>query len=425
MLNWANRFNICAFLDTHQYHSTSFQCLLAAGSMAQVKAQAGTAFDTLSAFFKQHQDWIFGHFGYDLKNETELLTSSLPDGTGFDDLFFFVPEVIMKISGSELLIGVSDDSHRQIYDDLIKSEGELPGDTGNRQTDHSLPVIHTRFTKEEYLETIVRLKQHILHGDCYEINFCQEFYAYTDIAPLEFYKSLSIDTPNPFSAFYRNDDRYALCFSPERYIRKKGQRIISQPIKGTAPRDLMNHDTDERNRLLLSSSGKERAENIMVVDLVRNDLSKVCEEGSVQVDELCAVYAFPQVFQMISTISGSLPPETDWTEAIRQTFPMGSMTGVPKRRVMELIEQYERTKRGLFSGAIGYVTADGDFDFNVVIRTVLYNASTRYLSFQTGSAITFNSDPESEYAECMLKASAIKKGIGRSQYLSLVNTNRT
>ena len=158
----------------------------------------------------------------------------------------------------------------------------------------------------------------------------------------------------------------------------------------------------------LFHSDKDRSENVMVVDLVRNDLSKVCEEGTVKVDELYGIYSFPQVHQMISTVSGELKKNISFTEIIKATFPMGSMTGAPKKRVMELIEQYEKTKRGIFSGCLGYISPNGDFDFNVVIRSIMYNASSNYLSFQAGSAITFYSDPEKEWEECLLKAEAIK-----------------
>jgi para-aminobenzoate synthetase component 1 len=202
--------------------------------------------------------------------------------------------------------------------------------------------------------------------------------------------------------------------SPERYLKKEGINILSQPIKGTSKRNIDNEEDDLLNITHLKTSEKERAENIMVVDLVRNDLSRICKEGTVKVDELCAVYSFPQVHQMISTISGILKDGIHWTDAIRQTFPMGSMTGVPKKKVMELIENYERSKRGLFSGSIGYVTPAGDFDFNVVIRSLLYNSTDKYLSFHTGSAITFSSDPETEYEECLLKAEAIKKALAET-----------
>jgi para-aminobenzoate synthetase component 1 len=202
--------------------------------------------------------------------------------------------------------------------------------------------------------------------------------------------------------------------SPERYLKKEGKTILSQPIKGTAKRYPDNPELDLKNLNALKDSEKERAENIMVVDLVRNDLSKICEHGSVHVDELCKVYSFPQVHQMISTVSGTLRDDVQFSDAVKATFPMGSMTGAPKKKVMELIERYEKSKRGLFSGSIGYITPYNDFDFNVVIRSVLYNAATRYLSFHTGSAITFSSDPEKEYEECLLKAAAIKKALAET-----------
>jgi para-aminobenzoate synthetase component 1 len=166
---------------------------------------------------------------------------------------------------------------------------------------------------------------------------------------------------------------------------------------------------DEQNKEELFHSSKDRSENVMVVDLMRNDLSKICKEGTVNVDELYGIYSFPQVHQMISTISGELKKNISFSEIIQATFPMGSMTGAPKKKVMELIEQYEKTKRGIFSGAVGYISPAGDFDFNVVIRSIMYNSMSGYLSFQTGSAVTFYSDPEKEWDECILKAEAMKK----------------
>ena len=213
----------------------------------------------------------------------------------------------------------------------------------------------------------------------------------------------------PFAAFYKVQDKYCICASPERYLKKAGTKIICQPVKGTAKRNLTDAGMDEKAKQYLLNSAKEKAENIMIVDLVRNDLSRICKEGTVKVEELFGIYSFPQVHQMISTVAGEINDHLHWKEAIKATFPMGSMTGAPKKRVMELIEMFEQTKRGLFSGSIGYVSPDGDFDFNVVIRSILYNAGNRYLSFQTGSAITFYSDAETEYEECMLKAAAIKK----------------
>jgi para-aminobenzoate synthetase component 1 len=241
------------------------------------------------------------------------------------------------------------------------------------------------------------------------LNFCQEFFSENaGIDPLSVFKKLQQVSPNPFSAFYRLNDDYCICASPERFLKKSGRELISQPIKGTSRRDT-DPVKDEKNRSYLKESIKEKSENVMVVDLVRNDLSKICIEGSVYVEEIFGIYSFPQVHQMISTIKGVLSADLHWTKALSATFPMGSMTGAPKKRVMELIAQYEKNKRGLFSGSIGYITPSGDFDFNVVIRSIFYNKSKQYLSFWTGSGITFKSDPVLEYEECLTKAEAIRE----------------
>jgi para-aminobenzoate synthetase component 1 len=262
-------------------------------------------------------------------------------------------------------------------------------------------------SREEYLENISVLKEHIKHGDCYEINYCQEFYTKANINPISSYRRLSNISPNPFSVCYKLEQKYLLSASPERYIKRKGQKIISQPIKGTSARNITDAETDSKLKQQLFRSPKDRSENVMVVDLVRNDLSKVCNEGSVGVEELFQVYTFPTVHQMISTITGTLKNNIDFADILKATFPMGSMTGAPKIKVMELIEKYEKSKRGVYSGAVGYISPDKDFDFNVVIRSLVYNSRTSYLSYHTGSAVTSYSDPQQEYEECILKGKAI------------------
>jgi para-aminobenzoate synthetase component I len=407
MLNWASRFNICCFLDDHHYNMQphSYECLLGAGAVQVLQASAGNAFSQLKRFSDEHQDWLFGHFAYDLKNETEQLSSSHPDHISFADLFFYVPEVVIQLRDDEMIISSVGLQPAQVFDQIC----EAPATIECRPTNIN---ITSRFNKQEYLQTVRSLQQHILRGDCYEINFCQEFFAAQAIIdPLPVYTTLTEISPNPFTAFYKTNDQYLLCASPERYLKKTGDKIISQPIKGTWDRDIANALLDEEKKQQLRNSSKDRSENVMIVDLVRNDLSRICEESSVQVDELFGIYSFPQVHQMISTVSGRLKKELHWSDAISSTFPMGSMTGAPKKRVMELIEQYERTRRGVFSGAVGYVTPQRDFDFNVVIRSILYNAANKYLSYQVGSGITFYSDAENEYEECMLKAAAIKKSL--------------
>ena len=265
-------------------------------------------------------------------------------------------------------------------------------------------------SKEEYIGKINKLKWHIQRGDCYEINFCQEFYAENaEIEPHRVFSELMKVSPNPFSAFYRLNDKYLLCASPERFLLKKNNQLVSQPIKGTMKRNLQDRRVDEALKKELRESPKEQSENVMVVDLVRNDLSRICEEGSVKVEELFGIYSFPQVHQMISTITGDLKKDMGLLQILNAVFPMGSMTGAPKHRVMELIDEYESQSRGIFSGSVGYISSEGDFDFNVVIRSIMYNSSEKYLSYQVGSGITFYSNAENEWEECLLKAEAIKK----------------
>jgi para-aminobenzoate synthetase component I len=408
MLNWVSRFSIFSFLDNHDYTSLHHQhdCLLAAGAAALLQTEAGTAFEQLKDFAQKNNDWLFGHLSYDLKNETEQLSSQHPDGVGFADLCFFVPQTVVEMNDGIVTIHSLEAPPAAIFEAISQCSGTVS----------PAPVslhIQPRISRSTYLTTIHQLQQHIRKGDCYEINFCQEFFADgTRIEPLPVFLALCTVSPNPFAAFYRINHQYLLCASPERYLKKTGQQLISQPIKGTWQRNRDDAAADVLGKKKLYNSQKERSENVMVVDIVRNDLSRVCTEGSVKVDELFGIYSFPQVHQMISTISGRLRDELHFTDALKASFPMGSMTGAPKKRVMELIEQYECRRRGLFAGSVGYITPGGDFDFNVVIRSMLYNHAAPYLSYQVGSGITVYSNPEQEYEECMLKAAAIEQVLG-------------
>ncbi len=429
MLSWANQFNICCFLDNHQYQTpyNSVECLLAVNAVSSFTSTPNTLKD-FTQFEQTKNDWLFGHVSYDFKNELHGLTSNHHDGIQFPDFFFFQPETVIELSKEAVEISCISSIPESVFNaiDLLASGEwqveskcvgnlELGKTTNNEQRVSSIEqrktnIITPRITKEIYLKTIEQLKKHILRGDCYEINFCQEFYATkVTINPLETYQKLAEISPNPFSCFYKLEDKFLLCASPERYIKKQGTEIISQPIKGTFKRNVHNPEIDIANKNALQNSSKDKAENVMVVDLVRNDFSKICNEGSVKVDELFKVYTFPQVYQMISTISGTVAPQTNFADVLAATFPMGSMTGAPKQKVMELTEQYEQTKRGIYSGCVGYIAPNKDFDFNVVIRSITYNAQNQYLSYQVGGGITYNSHAESEYEECLLKAEAMKK----------------
>lgn len=401
MLNYAKRFSTFCFLDNHHYQLSphSAECLLAAGVKRSVKANSGQALSQLDSFINEKSSWLFGHLAYDLKNEMESLHSDHPDGINFPDLYFFEPELLIKFDSE--LMEIEGEDPIAIWEAINAMPEEeivsVPGDASIKQ----------RFSRDEYVSTIQKLKQHIQRGDCYEINFCQEFYGEMKIDPLQVYLKLASLSPNPFSAFYRMDEQWLICASPERFLRRKGEQLLSQPIKGTSKRVPSDELQDLQSRTFLENSQKDRSENVMVVDLVRNDLSKVCEEASVKVDELFGIYSFPQVHQMISTVSGKIAANIPFTEIIKACFPMGSMTGAPKKKVMELIEKYEKTRRGIFSGAVGYIDPRGDFDLNVVIRSIMYNASSDYISIQAGSGITFYSEPEQEWEECMMKLEAM------------------
>jgi para-aminobenzoate synthetase component I len=401
MLSWISQFNICCFLDNQQYDLPHHQleCIAAVG-VIDVFEPGADFFSSLRLFTSAPNDWIFGHFSYDCKNYVEDLRSENFDGIRFPECFLFVPEILLQLDSNSLTIGVINEDASEVFRQ-INACTILPAE---------VPTVkfQPRISHQAYVETVEKLRSHILRGDCYEVNFCQEFYATAAVEFPSLYKKLQEISPSPFSAFYRINDAYLACSSPERYLQKTGSTIISQPIKGTIKRGL-DEDADLANIQALQTSKKEQAENIMIVDLVRNDLSKICADGSVKVDELMGIHSFPQVHQMISTISGTIKSNLNIAEVIHATFPMGSMTGAPKKKVMELIEQYEQTKRGIFSGTVGYINPAGDFDFNVVIRSLMYNAASNYISYQVGSAITYSSDAEQEYEECLVKASGILK----------------
>ncbi|MFL9481312.1 anthranilate synthase component I family protein [Chitinophagaceae bacterium LWZ2-11] len=409
MLNWCNRFNICVFLDNHHYTSSysSIECIAAAGAINTfVPATEALALKEFKEFCAKHKnDWLFGHVAYDFKNTISPgFSSSHFDGIKFENILFFQPEVVLKLSANSLIIESLTQAPDVIYKEITAQDEPLVNNT------YSQFNITPRISKADYIETIKRLKQHILRGDCYEINFCQEFYAENVVIDAnQVYDRLTNISPNPFACFYKANDKYLLCASPERYLKKTGNKIISQPIKGTNKRDLQEQAGDEKLKQELYNSTKDRSENVMVVDLVRNDLSRVCKQGTVHVEELFGIYTFPQVHQMISTIAGELKDDIDFADILQATFPMGSMTGAPKKKVIELTEQYEQSKRGLYAGTVGYINPDNDFDFNVVIRSIQYNATNKYLSYQVGGGITYNSDPKNEYEECLLKAEAMRK----------------
>ena len=400
MLNWANRFNIFCLLDNNHYsfEDASFECILGVGCVRDYKFDGVNDLQGLQKFHDEKPTWLFGHLGYNAGGKS--YEENRPEDVYFSDGFFFEPETIIKLSANEMEVLKSSKPAEAIIEEIEK--------TAIRYFEKNVVLrVQPTIDKDQYVNAVTKLKEHIKRGDCYEVNFCQKFVVNDAVInPINIYSKLTHLSPAPFGALYKLNNSYCLCASPERFLQKKGSQLISQPIKGTSKRH-SDPVIDESNKKHLTTSTKEKSENVMVVDLVRNDMSMVCEKGSVSVRDLFAVHSFPQVHQMISTIEGTLSESKSFTEAIEACFPMGSMTGAPKKRVMELIEKYELTQRGLFSGSIGYITPNGDFDFNVVIRSIFYNEHRKEISFFAGSGITFYSDPEEEYEECMLKGEAI------------------
>ncbi len=408
LLTWSQQFEDVVWLDSNKYHQRfkSYDAILAVDAFTSIKSDYHQAFEKLKEYQTVTRDWIFGYLTYDLKNDLESLKSDNFDGLEFPELYFFQPKKLFLIKGNTLethyLNMVSDES---LHD--LKKIQQI--DFSNDQNSYTKINIKSRISKEAYFEKIKSLLLHLHRGDIYEANFCQEFYAEdTNLNPLETYENLNRISRPPFATFLKSNQHFLLSASPERYLKKEGNTIISQPIKGTAKRSF-NIIEDQELRHNLEHSEKERSENIMIVDLVRNDLAQTAIKGSVKVEELCKIYTFEQVHQMISTISSKVSSDSHPVDIIKTTFPMGSMTGAPKISAMKIIEELEATKRGLYSGAVGYFSPEGNFDFNVIIRSILYNQLRRYVSFSVGGAITAKSNPEDEYEETLIKAKAMRE----------------
>ena len=405
LLDWSDQFREVVFMDSNDYPQkfSSYDAILAVDAFTLIQTDYHNAFEDLQQYQQTTKDWLFGYLSYDLKNDSEDLQSNNFDGLAFPDLFFFQPKKLFFLKGNQLTI-----RYLNLCDDEVETDFDTITTTvGFDYITKAAVEVQARISKESYIEKVNALLGYVHRGDIYEANFCMEFFAENiTINPLEKFGKLNAISQTPFAVYFKNNKQYLLSATPERYLRKEGATLISQPIKGTAKR-FSDSKEDEIAKLNLASDPKERAENIMITDLVRNDLSRTAQKGTVQVQELCGIYSFQQVHQMISTITSKLDNKHSLIDVLKLTFPMGSMTGAPKISAMKIIEELEATKRGLYSGAIGYFSPDGDFDFNVVIRSILYNQENKYVSFSVGSAITSLSNPENEYEECLLKAKAM------------------
>jgi para-aminobenzoate synthetase component 1 len=372
--------------------------LLFIGSKSSFTSR-GQGIEEYDLYLKKYEgDYLFSALGYDLKNQFNNLSSNHQDVFDFPEILAFVPEqVIQLIDGKPIVLS----GDRQITENsftLIKkilSQGTFP---------YPSISLKSSINKSTYIQQVQQVQAEIQYGNCYELNFCQQYVAeqVDSFDSFEVFLNLYNKTKSPFSVYFYFESWEVMCLSPERYIQKTGRKLISQPIKGTVRRGKdIEEDLVLQNNL--KNDSKEKSENVMIVDLVRNDLSKIASKGSVTVDELFGVYQFETLHHMISTISCELKPDISFTDCLSATFPMGSMTGAPKKKVMELIEKYETFKRGLYSGSIGYILPSGDYDFNVVIRSLFYNNYLKTLSCAVGSAITIKAEAEKEYEECEVK----------------------
>ena len=396
-------------MDNHTLscHNDSFD-FLAAFNKKQELINPSNPFLELENLINESQDWLFGYLAYDLKNNIEELSSNNLDYQLFPRIHFFVPQIVIQVMKHDVVI-FYDSSCSSMDIDVLFHEII---DIGIIEENIKSSKIKSRVSKKEYIDSIAEIKKHLQSGDIYEMNYCQEFYIDNlELDPFVLFTKLNNISQAPFSSFYRINHHFCLCASPERYLKKVGKKIISQPIKGTIKK-LDNSLLDKKNQQILLNSSKDFSENVMIVDLVRNDLSRVAKKETVRVDELAGLYTYKDVHHLMSTISCELDDNKTIVDTIKASFPMGSMTGAPKIRAMQLIEKFENTLRGLYSGSIGYIKPNQDCDFNVVIRSVFYNQQSQYLSFMVGGAITIDSDPELEYEECLVKAKSIFKVLG-------------
>jgi len=423
-LTWLHtQYNTLVYLDSNQDTQNAYrtyECLIAATNIPPIthstrpnevfictNTQQQNSFEQLQKFYQQHPDWLFGCLSYDLKNEVETLKSNNNDVLEMPQLLFFRPSVLLliKVANNNIVELQSTVEPTGIWQSICAQT------LGQSNISTTIAPFKARMSQVQYLQKVAKLREHIRLGDVYEINLCQEFFAQpTTVCPISTFWKLNEQAQAPFTAYVQYQQQYLLCYSPERFLKKVGPKLISQPIKGTIKRSY-EAAQDEALKQQLYEDPKERAENVMIVDLVRNDLTRNAKFGTIKVEELFGVYSFKTVHHLISTISAVLREGADFIEALKAAFPMGSMTGAPKIMAMELIEQYEMSKRGWYSGSVGYINPAGDFDFNVVIRSLLYHACKQYLSLQVGGAITYQSEAVREYEECLLKAKGIFEGL--------------
>lgn len=355
------------------------------------------ALSKLEVALQSNTEWWFGTISYELKSETEKVAGVHKPFVAWPQVAFVKPRVVLEYTGGSWVFLKGKE-----YESLLHAAESAP-------VEKQEPIVLAPLLSEaQYMEQLHHVREYLNRGDIYEVNYCQEFRGSGKLqSPWQTFLKLDEKTEAPHAAYVKLNELHLLCASPERYMKREGNKLISQPIKGTIKRGKSEAE-DVALKHLLRESEKEQAENVMIVDLVRNDLSRLAKRGSVQVEELFGVHTFKTVHHLISTVVAEVNENTSLADVLRASFPMGSMTGAPKVRAMQIADETEASARGIYSGAVGYIAPGGDFDFNVVIRSVVYNDAEQKLSLHVGGAITIQSSFESEYQECLLKAEAAR-----------------
>lgn len=393
-----NQYANITYLNPNKYNNypqKPFRQLIAFGSEHSLQLNTShNIFNVWEEIRNQYSnDWLFVFVSYEGKNSVEDLSSQKKQAIRFNTATFNIPQHVWEISSNEVRI-LKGNGHSIISDIQAYCDAE-------KKQQAPIAISHL-VDRSHYIKQITAIQKYIREGNAYEINYCIPFTGKGILNAVDTYFKLNTLAPMPFSVFYKCNTEYILSASPERFIKKEGSKIISQPIKGTSKRG-SNVEEDEKLKSILRHSQKEQSENTMIVDLVRNDLSRTAIAGSVHVPEFRGMYSFPNVHQLISTVASTIDPAYSAIEVIKKSFPMGSMTGAPKVSAMQLIDDVEEVARGPFSGTVGYMDPEDNFDFNVLIRSIFYNDDTQEIFMEAGSAITSYADAAMEYDECILK----------------------
>ncbi len=353
-----------------------------------------------------------GYFSYDYGRIQHKIASS-------DQELFSIPEAILTFYDAFLIedhhtkeitlcangITQNADTLIQEIETLLSTHlSSIPDALDTSVTSVPACCIRSDFTEDTYKNAIKRLQTYMTNGDIYVANMTQQFTIQSSRKPFDVFSRLRKENPSPFGAYLDYPDFQIICASPERFLKMQKRHITTRPIKGTSPRGTTPEEDEMLYQKLLHSN-KDKSELLMIVDLERNDLNRVCKPQSVQVTELFTVEAYATVFHLVANIEGDLREDKTVMDLLESAFPGGSITGAPKQRAMEIIDELELCKRNLYTGSLGYLTLDGDCDFNIVIRTAVHQNNSYYLG--VGGGITVESDPLAEYEETLLKAKAI------------------